>query len=513
MTEKEIIKGSFISGDKEFISYASDWELYEGNISWDNLNISQQNRIIKAVTTNYEGGESEQSIAMEIGVRKKPIEGLRHLLLTISFLFENARIIDDATEWSDSQKAVVVSFLQGTMLGCRLEKIFANINVTADDLEVCAVYEAELERLCGEEQYTEMLDYNHPELKGFTQLILSHIPDLDGLKKIKNDLLQNDTKEKTRKIAVLLYTLASQKKVTNEDVDAVVSETSIYGLENSIGSLKKMGALNYVSTEIEPYFDSDEGDDDALVGNYTAWLTVAGEKLASHSKVVSEKYIAERKESKVSSEIRRKKDILDAQLRKEELLREINEVGGRVENGLYHQSRRIRAKVVDDNWIISGDEQDLISAIGRNKFSTKINKVDLKKGYGLHVQRELAPVDVVISELGTISIERNDEWGQGAKPYVDTRSLMEKMGVSSWGDMVALILFAPAFIAEKIGDRFSSKTNTVLSVLYLVAIIIVMAGGAGNGLKTLSDWLHLALVLYLLPALIMLFSKSSINSQ
>jgi len=494
----KVIKSSFKSGDKEFVTYANEWDLYNGEISWDDITITQQNRIINAMTSDYENSsESISDIIMEIGVRKKPTEGLSALLLAISFLFEHARLIQNATEWNDAQKAIIEKFLNGTMLGRRLEKLFSGEDV--QDISDCAIYEAELERLSGDYMYNEMLDLKHDEFKSFSQQVLS--------------LLPGDTNIDGEKAAVLRF-LTSKKLSTSDDIASFEDEIKNYSAKNAIGNLKKQGLINYVSTETEPFYDTESSNDDALYSDYVVWLTEAGKTLAKTTIEEASIFIDEKNEKNKSIQKIKAKNVTESEIEKKKLVEQIDNQGGWVFEGLYHLNRRVKAKIVDDRyWLLSKDEEDLTTAIGLDKIPKDMNRVDLNNQFGLTIKNELAPVDINISEWGSISIDRNDEWGQGAKHYDDNRSTLEKIGIKDWkGALLFLVLF-PVFIADVISDRLSSKANSFLCLIFVAASMSVPILHGDSGLNSLEDWFHLFLTIYLLLPLIVIWPKSSFKGK
>lgn len=508
MADNRKIKSSIEIGDKKFITYASDWDLYEGEISWDDLAIGQQNRIIKEHTSNFETSEDLSSIVMELGVKKRPIVGLGNVLLAISFLFERARLIDDATKWSPGQKAVVTTFLKGSMLGRRLEKLFADEEI--DDPTDCSVYEAELERVAGETQYLSMVDFKHDEFQAFARHVLCQVPDDDAVRKFNDGLSTQATDVKEKAAALCL--LSSQRITTDADVADFVSDTRIH-VTRHFEELKRIGVLNFVSDEDDPYFDPDFSNDNVLFYGYVAWLTETGKALAVTSRVVAETYIEQKTEEIRLRNEKKTKAIADAKLREKELIRQIESQGGVVKDGLYHLNRRVRARIEDDFWLLSDDEKELGDAIGTSKIWVEINRVDLKNRYGLQIKKELAPAKTSISEWGFISIERADQWGQGAKPYTDTRSLSEKIGIESFGDALFVVAFFPAFVADLFVDRISSKANSVIFVVVLVVVMCIgIYSGRGDGPDTLKDWLLLGFSIYLLTAFMTLWKKTSFNS-
>ena len=121
-----------------------------------------------------------------------------------------------------------------------------------------------------------------------------------------------------------------------------------------------------------------------------------------------------------------------------ELQKEVDELGGLVSDGLYHGGRRVMARVESEGrkWQLSDGENDLISAIGKDRIKKGINRVDLLKQYGLHEAKEVAPVRFNIDERGHLNIERNDIWGEKAKLYVDKRTFMQRLTDDwNWNDV------------------------------------------------------------------------------
>ena len=81
-------------------------------------------------------------------------------------------------------------------------------------------------------------------------------------------------------------------------------------------------------------------------------------------------------------------------------------------DGLYHGSRRVRAKQELGKWFLSPDEIDLIKALGSSSFSEKVNKADLKSRFGLRIKDEIGPA--VLKEN---KYEMRDQWGERSRPY------------------------------------------------------------------------------------------------
>jgi hypothetical protein len=187
--------------------------------------------------------------------------------------------------------------------------------------------------------------------------------------------------------------------------------------------------------------------------------------------------------------------------------------------GLYHFDRRVRAKVGSagflsskDCWIIKDDEADLVSAIGRDKIPVDMNKVDLKSKYGLTEKDELAPVEIDVSEYGTVKPRRIDEWGEGAKPYADNRSFREKLGINSWKDVMVIVFFLHVFLAMKLSDRMSSIANSFFFFLVFGASInlpiYLIEGGRG-----FEDIWRFALGIYLMTAGLPIFYNSKLSGS
>jgi hypothetical protein len=186
--------------------------------------------------------------------------------------------------------------------------------------------------------------------------------------------------------------------------------------------------------------------------------------------------------------------------------------------GLYHLGRRVRAKIGSagyysskDCWIIKEDETDLISAIGRKELPVEMNKVDLKSKYGLTEKDELAPVKIDISDY-SVKPKRIDDWGEGAKPYVDNRSFREKLGLNGLKSVIAIVFLLHVFLATKLSDRMSSKANSFFFLFvfggsfYLPSLIL----GGGRGFEEL---VHVALSLYLMAAGLPIFYNSKLSDS
>ena len=189
--------------------------------------------------------------------------------------------------------------------------------------------------------------------------------------------------------------------------------------------------------------------------------------------------------------------------------------------GLYHFDRRVRARTGSagflsskDCWIIKDDETDLVSAIGKVEIPVGMNKVDLKSSYGLIEKDELAPVEVEVSDGGYVCTVRIDEWGQGAKPYINNRSFREKLGLRTWKDLLLFVLFLPVFLASQLSDNLSSKANSILFCLIFFGSFAFMSykmpeGGA----DTIEDFTWVALGIYLMTSGIPVFMNSQLSKS
>jgi hypothetical protein len=189
--------------------------------------------------------------------------------------------------------------------------------------------------------------------------------------------------------------------------------------------------LNFVAIGDDHYFDQEKQSDDVFYGAYVVWLTRAGRELAMATSGQLQSVLDKKSDALQRRDAATEKRIEEARHTKRKSLQKLEDQGGQIVDGLYHGDRRVRAITKDDKWQLSGDEEDLINAIGKTTILVDANRVDLRSRHGLQIKRGLAPVEVNIDESGFISIERSDEWGQGARLFEDHRTIRQKLGVES----------------------------------------------------------------------------------
>jgi hypothetical protein len=295
---------------------------------------------------------------------------------------------------------------------------------------------------------------------------------------------------------------------------------TLEAIKSAFQILRKAGVLNFVNPVVVRDFDFET----EISSFYPIWLTKKGTTLCqnpllapeygiSHMRGFLNEIILDKREKGKKRKERTDSDIeyWEGKITKND--------GYLVMPGLYHFDRRVRARTGSagflsskDCWVIKDDEADLVSAIGKVEIPVGMNKVDLKSSYGLIEKDELAPVEIEVSDGGYVRTVRIDEWGEGAKPYVDNRSFREKLGINGLKGVMAIVFFLHVFLAMELSNRMSSKANSFFFLLvfggsfYLPYLIL----GGGRGFEEL---VQVALSLYLMAAGLPIFYNSKLSDS
>lgn len=141
-------------------------------------------------------------------------------------------------------------------------------------------------------------------------------------------------------------------------------------------------------------------------------------------------------------------------------------------DGLYHGSRRVRAKQESGKWFLSPDETDLIKALGTSSFSEDANRADLKSRFGLIIKTEIGPV--IRKE---VKYEMVDLWGEQSRPHYPKK--YEKL-TNYFSNKEALwftpliVIFFHAIINYKVMSAFSSKLRGWFVAIEFILLMLVM---------------------------------------
>lgn len=222
----------------------------------------------------------------------------------------------------------------------------------------------------------------------------------------------------------------------------------------------------------------------------------------------SEDFINYLKKSREEENQDRLSRIADSKEKQMELQKKVDKLGGLVIDGLYHGGRRVMARVESKGreWQISDDENDLISAIGRNRIRKGMNRVDLLKKYGLHEAKEVAPVRFNIDDSGRLKVERTDIWGEKAKLYVDKRTFKQRLTDDwNWNDVLLLLLIPHLAITFYVTKNISTKATKVLFFSILFCLILLGSTYGTNLHLTYIEqiWFALMALYFLLPIMIL----------
>lgn len=108
---------------RTFFSYATKYDMYDGHKDWSELSSKEQDDIIQAELLRTDIDIEE--LVMSTGLIKKQAQGLRAILVAVSFSLERAKLIEDMHDWTAKQKDLIIDFLKGTALSLRLSQAFS----------------------------------------------------------------------------------------------------------------------------------------------------------------------------------------------------------------------------------------------------------------------------------------------------------------------------------------------------------------------------------------------------
>jgi hypothetical protein len=101
---------------REFISYASEYDLYSGTLDWNDLTHTQQDEIIEALTST---AGDPLALVMTSKLKRRQEEGLRAVIVFTSLMLENNEQIR-AMDWSPMHRLSLRTALAETPVGQRL---------------------------------------------------------------------------------------------------------------------------------------------------------------------------------------------------------------------------------------------------------------------------------------------------------------------------------------------------------------------------------------------------------
>ena len=106
---------------KEFISYASEYDLYVGRKSIGDLSVEEQDELIKAILS---ADGDFRKLVVQKEVKKSQAEGLSSLVVFTGVALEAAHQIENFEAADDEDIQKIVAFLSGTKLWLRLEESY-----------------------------------------------------------------------------------------------------------------------------------------------------------------------------------------------------------------------------------------------------------------------------------------------------------------------------------------------------------------------------------------------------
>lgn len=110
---------------KEFVSYASEYDLYVGRRSIGELSVQEQDELIKAILCP--DGDFRKLVVHK-DVKKSQVEGLSSLIVFAGVALEEARQIENFEAADDEDIQKIVAFFSGTKLWLRLEESYPPFN-------------------------------------------------------------------------------------------------------------------------------------------------------------------------------------------------------------------------------------------------------------------------------------------------------------------------------------------------------------------------------------------------
>lgn len=101
---------------REFVSYASEYDLYVGTRDWNQISCEEQDEIIEAMTSP---NGDPMPLVMSSGLKRRQEEGLRAITVFTSMMLEKSETIR-ATDWGSTHRLWLRSVLAQTPVGARL---------------------------------------------------------------------------------------------------------------------------------------------------------------------------------------------------------------------------------------------------------------------------------------------------------------------------------------------------------------------------------------------------------
>lgn len=107
---------------KKFVSYATEYDLYEGNRDWNSLPARAQNDILMVELLAGDTEEQPESLVMRHRLIKAQAQGLRSVIVASALALERAKRIPAADAWDAKEMSHIIDFLAGTPLGQRFQE-------------------------------------------------------------------------------------------------------------------------------------------------------------------------------------------------------------------------------------------------------------------------------------------------------------------------------------------------------------------------------------------------------
>lgn len=210
---------------KTFISYATEYDMYDGHRNWSELTFDEQDEVIKAEILI--GSESDE-IIMRIGLKKRQAMGLRSIVI-YNFMIAEKESGKDFTQLNDEQRKQSILLLRGTAIGSRLAEAFAphqheiRHHVDEDELESFA-----------ERAYDYLLDIPAREARiSFLSVLLPQKnEESEKSNQVKNQIKnERISSTKRRSIFDLLFNRSRQEQqalVALNEIRANLADDDIY---------------------------------------------------------------------------------------------------------------------------------------------------------------------------------------------------------------------------------------------------------------------------------------------
>lgn len=105
----------------ELVSYASEYDLFDGWVSIGELPDKEQDELIRTV---FSTDGDYRDLVMRKGIKKAQVEGLWALIVFVGLELERAQVITDFESRTDGDIQEIISFFSGSRLWLRLEEAF-----------------------------------------------------------------------------------------------------------------------------------------------------------------------------------------------------------------------------------------------------------------------------------------------------------------------------------------------------------------------------------------------------